>query len=482
MTQRVAPICRARTTRGRDDGFALPLVLVFVVVIGALVAVLLGQSETNFHSVVTTRAVQSRIDVANAAIDTGIQRLRAGRAIDGSVVCSSPTGGPVALGTVEIAARSASVTCDVQSGQLAGADGWAVFITDPAGHLTIGGGGTKQIEGPVYHAGGAGGFDAPAGEQLAVVGGDVVLVDGAGSCTAPPAAVMIGPAPLYTTACIGAPVAIPSPSQPLPAVALAAAPPQPADGDAATGSCRTFTPGRYVDAPQLGAGGNYLRSGLYFLDDVGTWTIDADLVGGIAAPAESPVTGLAACPPVPETAAGTGGHDGVLLVLGGNSRVVLADHARVELFGYVDPARPAAAGTSVRQVRASDLGWEAKASTVSGPTDDLVAVSSGAGAVAVHGTVFAPGARVHIGGVSGAVTTLGGGVVAAGLDLTATGGTSGGAPVVSTRVAPGQRDVVLVATADQLTGEKAITATARVTIDNGPGRASLVQSWIVSNP
>jgi hypothetical protein len=195
-------------------------------------------------------------------------------------------------------------------------------------------------------------------------------------------------------------------------------------------TCHVFAPGHYTQALDLvpaSGGSNYLQSGVYFLDldaaaesTFETTLGDATVVGGIPAPGEAALTTAVAqaaadlCPM--EDAAATGNHFGVVIVLGRAARLV-ADASTVELFSYLDPGQLQSPGVSVLQLLDSD-GWgPGLASSVVGAAEAIVETASGtAAALAIHGNVYVPAARVSAfgNGGSGRPVVFDGGVVAAG--------------------------------------------------------------------
>ena len=259
---------KVRARRGADDGMALPLVIVFIVVIGALVAALVVQAQTNFKTTTVTRNHQEKIYAANSALDFATQMIRRD-----PTLCSNSAGADASetlSGIPQFGGRDVHVTCEGTSGSSAGSGGWAVFVTG------AGGGGVnascqafwffscsaapKRIVGPVYNGGGWNLNDFLTVQDGFVVQGTT------GSCPAQPPLLRVNPTGLNQFRC-----AAPLPTPPAPwsltelAGSLPAAAPAPTNPSS---SCRVFSPGRHTSMSLLTNGQNYLRSGVYLLDNV----------------------------------------------------------------------------------------------------------------------------------------------------------------------------------------------------------------------
>jgi hypothetical protein len=485
----------ARRTRG-DDGVALLLVLAFVLVMSVIVGALLRQSYTTLRVARTTTDVGNRVHAANAGADWALQRLRQQTLVGGAVPCADPAGvQTLATDLALVAAPAAAhrpnptvtVTCTVQSGSSVGAGGWSLFLTDQAGGVRTmpSAVATKTVVGPVYNAGA---FTFDTGTTLAVQDGDVRVRPGA-TC---PAGFAPAASPPFTCATAAA-----APLAPLAPVNLAPernpvgfGPLQDVDGDHAPSGCRVFQPGRYEDQMQFlppAAGVNYLRSGIYYLDDLplagdaGPQVIDAVVVGGIPAAGELPETpavqaaAAAGCPI--QSAADTSGHYGVVFVLGGDSTIEVRSGAQVELFPYVDPST-GGAGVSLYQLGASEWG-SSEQSRVTGPNAVLVGSRAGSDAkMAFHGLAYVPYARIAARGTNQASASFTGGVVAAALDLEA--GPGAGGLSVSNRSGPGKRTIRIEAATDRIGSERDLRATVEVSVANDASRTLTITSWKVN--
>ena len=473
-----------RRRRHDDGGAVLVIVLAFVLIVGVMLTALLTEARANFASISVTKASESRLYAANGGVKWGIQALRRGMVANGAPVCATP-GTAQALGTMSINGRSVAITCHVASGQAPGAGGWAVFITDANGSIRTQPGGSsavKTINGPVYNGGGSDGWSFLSGTSLKVLDGDVVQQKASQAPCLQPAALTVSPAPPYSFTCRAA--ALPTPPPPIPLSALpdlTNAPPRPTTGTT-TGSCRVFTPGRYTARPQFlttPGTSNYFRSGVYFLDDIFDLDMFGSIVGGIPAPGDGTLGSAQPC--VTESAADTGGHYGVLFLLGGHSTIEVEHQAKVELHGYLDPNQPNQPSVSLMQLQTIDgPHWAGHACMGVGPTMwSLETALSSQAELIVHGHIYSPTSRVSAYGATGATVSLLGGVVAAGLDLQAN--PLSGASNVSVKTNAGKRTVTLVATTDRIGSEKDISTTATIDIANDAVRTTTVQSWTVRN-
>jgi hypothetical protein len=216
-------------------------------------------------------------------------------------------------------------------------------------------------------------------------------------------------------------------------------------------------------------GNNYLKSGVYFLDNVGTWTIAGWMVGGLPASGESRQTAGAGC--------GTeSGVSGVTIILGGNSNIVLASGAHLELFSLAGAA--GTTGVGIRQLLSTDPApWAALASNVVGTilTDGVGAQTQ----MAIHGNVYVPKANVVLGAPNSGTAKLRGGLVTGGVSLSSTGTN---VMDVSTSTGTGERQIVITSTVNQQAPEKVVTAIAVVRVANDSARTVNIDSWVVSNP
>lgn len=444
-----------------DSGAALPIVLAFITTFGLLTVALLGSLHTNLRFSSVARAQEQRSYALDAGLHTAIQQLRG----DTTLCPAAGSSGPVTSLTIN--SRQVSVTCRTTSGGATGANGWSVFIPDPSGVLATqsGAASNKTIRGPVYHGGTTpAAWDLQA--DLSVDGGDVLQRSGA-NCAAPPR--LSFPAPTFYGFSCGAALATPPDPQALPAAIPAdAAPPT------GNGSCRTFHPGRYSAPPALSSNKNYFESGVYFFDNIGTWTVDAVVYGGQPAPGETRQNSATPC------GNDVAGATGVRFILGGNSIIDVGNNGSLELYSRPFNDVPAA---TIRQVQASDPApWGAKASTVGVSTPILEDGNGRNSELTIHGLVWVPTARVDLRATNSGVAKLQGGVVTAVLNINSSASVGPGSVDISNGSGTGRRTIVVVATVAAVGDEKALSATAVITIANDQARTVGILSWRIDNP
>ncbi len=459
--------------RARDDGNALVMVLVFVLVVGLVSVALLAQARANFTTSRVTRDLQNRVYAADAGLKWGLQELRRNDAI----VCNGIGPGATPVRILDLGnGTTARVHCEVTSGLGPGAGGWAVFITDPNGGISTQGAAntTKLIQGPVYNAGGQDGWSLQA--LLEVRGGDVYQ-DRAGGCSRPPR-LTVSPPELYSYSCPTTSIPRPPSPQPIPTAPPAVAP-APTTYGSGRNVCRVFQPGRYTTSNQLQlASNNYFTSGVYYLDNIGEWEIRADVVAGRPAPSESRQTAILDCPGMPPDTSPT---TGALFILGGNSWINLTNQGRLEIFSYLGfpGATPDAPAVSIYGLLGTEPGWGGARSTAP------VALQTAGGnkpELAVHGNVYVPTASVDLQATNQSVAKLQGGVVAASVSMQASASIGNGLEI-STQSVPGERRIVLKAYGgDPTAATKEVSATTAVRIRNDSVRTMTVESWAVTNP
>lgn len=445
-----------------DDGVALVMVLLFVMVSGVLITALLNQSFTTFSAARVAADVENRTYAAGGGLDWGIQQVRQGSLLNGGPRCATfaaPADALTLPGSPGLNGRTLSVTCRVTDGQDVGAGGWAVYITRASGGITTPAApsGARTIRGPVHNPGS---WSIDGASELRVEAADAI---GPATACALPAGVVIATAPPYAYSC-GAVDTEPLPPVPVDLTGdLASLPAQPPAGDGADTGCRVFSPGEYAQVPDLlprSAGVNYFRPGIYHLTAPGAFSIDdADVVGGIPTPGDAAVLPIdtPACPAEPNT----NGRYGVVLVLDATSRLEVTNHGRLELHRYVDGS---GSGLSVLQTTSSLLLPSVDAAP--GEFADLV----------LHGNVYTPAAAVRA--ASNGDVRFTGGVVATSLELASTFPI--GSPQVEATVGTGARTVEIVSRTNQVGTERDLTASATVEYANDGARTLLVRAWTVS--
>lgn len=447
---------------------ALPMVLALLVLVGVVLPAVLERSA----SVQLADRVSERLVARTEAVQSGI-RTALEQVASGGSLCADGVPHPLRTGTN--APVTVTLTCTGTTDRSGlGPGGWAVFIAPGSGTRGIATGRTgdfaRTITGPTYDAGGWDLLD-----PLTISGGE--LVDGRCRDTGEIPS-LVGP-PDLVRSCRTASVPQLPPMSPVSGDA-----PTPQTFGNGTDACTAFGPGTY-DAPPATVGKvrvAYFRSGVYVLDDVGTWVIDRDIVAGRPLPGEGRRTSIDPSTWDPRCTADSA-DNGVVFVLAGNSRIVIGTDARLEAAGWTDGS--GSAPVSVRAVvRGDGSGLSPSTVTVDGSDAIFDVDSNGNQEYALHGAVWAPDSRVSVQALgSKASARFLGGVVAGRLDI----------GQVSTSVRPGSfsitsraartRQVRIVARSDQ-TGLVPIEAVAVVDItgdDAATGARPVldVRSWHV---
>lgn len=471
-------------TRGRDEGGqALIIALAFMSLFGLFIAVVL---EQGFVNVRTGIAVQSRADkvlAADGGIEHGVWRARN---TSDSVCPTVAAGEQILAASLPLNGKQATVKCSALAGQAATAgsarapagEQWAVV----AGNVTTVGGGS-----PVNVVGGdASVAGLSLGSALTLTQGD--FLQRAADCTGvtPPALLT----PITTpdlSSCTG--LAVPDVPHVLPAVPPVRTNPGLLNCASTGQDWAILHPGTYRNIPgqtfDLGLR-NYLESGVYYLENYPVDFTERVVIGG-QPPLGSPETSVlnAACPtindghpPAPAGVPSQASGNGVLIVLGGTSSILVRPdgsvgpgNSRVELYTRVRAAGESyTPGITLLAVPFGTAGY-----LPSTPLGSLI--QNGLGAVsgmAVHGLVYAPQVLVTI--APKCTAPLRGGVFAS--QLTLLPGTCTSGPLEAVR-ARGRRTLVLTSTAatPAASGEIAITEQAVVKVANDPARTATVRSW-----
>ncbi|HEX2040248.1 MAG TPA: hypothetical protein VHF47_11020 [Acidimicrobiales bacterium] len=446
--------------RRTEEGSALILALAFLSLFGLLMAAILGQVDAHVRTTLVVRTHEAKVYGADAAVDYAIQALQAD-----DTVCPDEDSGrqelpaPPLEGDVDL---DIEVACETTEGNVLGVRGYAVVTTEakggPGSLDTSNGSIARTIEGPVWVDG-----DIDLAKPVTVQGAH--LFQRSPCQSTPIDKLTVTPSPPFTVRCTTA--ATPDEDHELPGHPSGS--PQPSTGDGGA-SCRTFSPGRYTTAPELKAS-NFFKSGFYYFEDIGDWTITQVLFGGT--PQDDEAKLLVETPCASEAA--TTAARGVMFVLGGTSRIIVGNGARIELFtpnaAAVDPGDP---GTSIRSVLAEDAAtnpW--KVSTAGSAILDVAGGNTRD--MAVHGLVYTPNNVVNLFVTGGTVDAqLQGGAKVLRIGL-ATSNSGTGLKVSTTR-GPGRRTVTIVAKAVSPDGGRAVEARAVVKIENDADRSVTVVS------
>lgn len=347
-----------------DRGSVLPLVLVFVVVMGAVVAALAGYAAANLRFASVTEGRAYRLSAADAALRNATDQLRAG------VAECLFTGQPVELPAVgaEFNGVDASVQCDSVAGVIDAPQLWAVVITgetvDPAHHLvkTAGGSGNKVIEGLTWLSRldkTSGGVSVETGPShaLEIRNSSLVYYDDTTDpeCTSVPASDPTGPIDLtgeveFSPALIYRPVCTKTPwtnqpsfdDPPISSDLMLSNVNPPPDVTTYPG-CVVYEPGTYIDASLPSAMGDdvYFQTGdyLFYSSSASVAQVDfqnADARAGSIDPAlatipEIDMTGSRCADAIDDDGPDAGGRYGVTFYLSGEAQILIDNNASLEI-------------------------------------------------------------------------------------------------------------------------------------------------------
>jgi|GEM_PF-4729410 Tfp pilus assembly protein PilX len=452
-----------------DRGAVLVLALIVVTVFSVIAVAIASYAITSFQRTQVTKARIDKVHTANSGIRYAVEKLR----LD-PTLCSGPAAQTLTGQTITfpgaLAGGTPTITCRWVGGAAGGINSWAVVATgegltaSQASLVTSNAANDDHIlSGPVYVAG-------PRHLDLAAV---LKVEDGfllyQSSTCGPPAnsgskSFTVSPFP-YAAACTSQtwrdvlilPTPPPVPTTPAPA-------PVP-------GTCQVLQPGKYTAAPDLTIP-TYLRSGVYYFEKVGQITVDDIVVGGKPGPGDTAV--LSTTPTCDaQRAADPNPGTGVVLVLGGNSRVYADKDARLELFTATGHG-----GTDAINVTTLEPGTPNYLTTTVTPASGqkLYANQNGSGyETVIHGAVYAPYSVVHVRVTNGNFGQVRNGVVGAQVEAEKT--SSGTGFLIKGQGGPFDQQLVITSSAPGTRGAP-ITATAVVQIPND-ARTVAVNSWRV---
>lgn len=301
---------RATVGGDADRGSVLVIVLGFVAVTGVVVVALMGQLFSTVRLSTAALEVNARRAVADASVDAVVAQ-----ALASADICATTQ--PTA---VEIDGVAADVECSLAGGTAPGIGGF-VLVAGSVGWPAAASG-TLEVRGAVRTVLGQWGpADGAAAYAVTIDGGDLVTGDlVTDDCVeAVPAAVHLGA--LARRRCDPADVALPEEAstdvdEPPQDPAGTLVTDQPGDPDEpSTPVCRVFHPGTYQEAPVTDVD-SFFEPGTYRFDDVGTWTIPADVYVAAGAASEAP-----------GPCAGEAG--GVRWILSGSTHLVVAGELHV---------------------------------------------------------------------------------------------------------------------------------------------------------
>lgn len=412
---------RIRRCRG-DEGAALVIALVFLVIVGLFAAVALNRSGTTLAS---GQQVRERGDI-QYALDGGVERalqvLKAELAADTPASCGTP-GGPTKTETITLNGQSVTWTCELEGGSTSagdpGADELAIVVTRTGNNRFETQSGSSRdlsIAGSIYVVGNV--IDGNLKKDVIITEGYSFLQP----CPPPRTQATIdaitnvilhenAAGQLGTKGCTTLTSAAAQGTVSIPPAPTYAVPIKLQEGVQATvggKKCEVFPPGRYAKMPALVDGDNYFISGLYHFVTDETLSVgddDQSITGGRNAAGSQPagtcqgMTDNIAVQAIKDkegiTLPATARFDhGVTLVFSGKSRLALGQ-ADVHLFAppSVDGGRPV-----------SIVGFPARTPLIGSPhypaidTSDkpLISQLGNKGKLLVYGQVFAPASDVEL--------------------------------------------------------------------------------------
>lgn len=484
---------RVRAARG-DDGVALVMALVFMLVVGLFVGAALQKAQSTSASgqqVLVRGQLQYALD---GGIDVALQALQQELSNGAPTRCVDAAAAP-GVGSLTLNAQSVTHTCTTLAGRAAVAGdvtttNYAIVVTSPnADALTTQSGASSSlgIDGSVFLNGTV--TNGALKKQLDLTSGDLVSPVSRAGCAADLAALtditLTGSGQLKT--CTEQTLA-----QAVPTLTLPAAPVEVATAlksGVQLGTCRVFFPGRYSTSPPAVSGADtYFVSGLYYFHNIGQWSIDdknLDLTGGhrtvstdSAVPANgctsmTDATALAA--PLAVANAGTIGTpyaNGVTWAFGGTSSL---DFKKGSVTLFSPPAIGTAQPVNIYAVPTTGNGYTAITSVGAA----VITGGSNLSAMLFNAKILAPTGTVSIFSTNNTVATARGGIVAYQLDLQASASGSGGLVITAPGGivdAPPPFRTVRIVTQDSSGGNSA-TNTAVATISNFAPFTIHVLSW-----
>lgn len=471
-----------------EDGNILIIVLVFMVVLGLIVAASFANAGANFRNTVGVRANEQKGYAADAGMDWAIKRVRTDSTLCPTVgTFQGNTFGAIPDGP-SVNGKTPTFKCTVTQGSVSGANGFAIITTSstPAGALDTSGAKTKTVNGPVWAS------DIANNISNIVVTSGGVWEDKAQGCTTKPAGLTIDPPFTYTCTTDANPAPLVPHVLPTSGIRTAAARPATGNGD---NNCRVFTPGRYANANGFVlAKDNYLVSGVYFLDNVGLIDVTKlQLVGGAAQPEEEPdrIPGVVPCSTdAANGGASPAGSTGVKVILGGNSRIVVGNPSgRLELFSrFGGAADEGTQGISLQTVcsasgslpgtncTGTDSSWSGKASTLTDTTNSLLDSGNNGNTVLlrIHGQVYAPNALLSFNATNDSNAWLLGGVVIGRITLRQQATVD--AVKVSVVAGLGSRTMTIESTVN-LASERRLRSVVNLLVANDVTRSLTIKSW-----
>jgi hypothetical protein len=441
----------ASSTVRPDAGSVLPLVLVLCVILSLVVVAVAKYATADLRYGRVVEDSADRLATADAAMDNALEEFSRGTSPCVLTQLADLEGGYTYSLQDTINGIQPEITCEVVGGDVNAVDAFAVVLTGENGQsgplLDIRNGGNsnqaqKTFEGPVYMAA------APAVDSTVNLMADLKVLDGdlwytnstcpSGTVDLDNASKEITIAPAgYTTKCLTETwedlfLNRKPPETPVSSLGT----PDPVVIDSL--GCRVWSPGRYTAAPDLHDGEqwsyNYFRSGDYYFENIGVWTLDKTWVlagwPGTSGPSiEDNKNGNAATNPCRNAwtldsadAGNPGDQSGATFYMGGDSQIGINNNASLEISGRLQGT----VGADRFNVGLQALETIGVPSALPGAGNDrIVGIDSGSGAqLSIQGLVWAPYTGLTFEGISNdAVAALTGGAVLAELSAGASANT-----------------------------------------------------------
>jgi hypothetical protein len=487
-----------------EDGAALVVVLIFMTVFGLIISGLLTISSASFGFTRTVSNHESKVYAADAGVSFGIQQL----SLNNELCPTTGVTGP-AIQNLTVGGRNVSIACEDTTGSTGGADGWAIITTSTgADSLVLEGAAAanerKNISGPVFVGGGV-----DWGTSMKVEGGNFYqrALAPATACVNPPpsiGAVDSGDkleleTPPYGYHCRQ--MALPDPAHVPPVKPDETLPRSPTGDNHLT--CRTFSPGVYLNKPVL-VDNNYFEPGTYYFKFNDQILIQAQTVyGGEPGAGETRIYSTTGAPCAVHSPPQTGGVQWIFG--GGSSLLVNNPDGHLELFRRTGEPAPATNNMSIVAVpndstpadpSVPDGPWTAAGWTPNSLPTTTRFIDKGEGTtpdMAIHGMIYAPKQWVALRATNTSLAQALGGIVAYKLTLMSSANVSGFA-VSAQPGLPGDRYVLITACAPAVAvpvggscpvasgTERPVMSSAVVTIRNDAARTTKVHSWRTRGP
>jgi Tfp pilus assembly protein PilV len=429
-------------SRTRDRGAILPLVLVIAVVLSVVILALARFVAADLRYAQVTEERAERQASATSAITYGVERIRLGQTL-----CATGASdfGEITPGIIDNNETTVELTCSRFTSGLSDITGWAIVMTGEGiatDLLSVQGGGTKTVTGPMFIADVDAVTFAGVGTALDHADGDLWHTRGACPGTPPslPGTYNFVPVgtrgPICTTSTwdqVVGPPAVPD---------LTVLPVNDGTAYATLGSCRVFSPGHYTGSPDLGSDDAYFQSGSYWFDDIGLWEVKQQTVwfGHPGALARSEDLTNPDCIAARDTDP-NGGGVGAVAYFGGSSALDSNTQGAMELFPRFVDGRP----LSFQELE-SGSGYAASTVTAASGSEIIRVAPGSVANMVFRGQVYTPNGWFGFDNSSNtAKQKLLGGATVARMSIQASASATGFE--ISVATTPFESDLVLTATA-----------------------------------